>query len=220
MTLEDEVVSSGMNGSGMQDEAEEGKRFNGDLLDAETEEDAAGWDMGDDDLNLEGQGDELAIATDVAGVGMSEAELWARNSPIAADHVAAGSFETAMQLLNRQVGAVNFEPLKSRFLEIYQSSKTYLPASVGLPPIVNYARRTVEETDPRKILPAIPRDLESVRTNDLQRGFAAMKANNLEEGVKIFRGVLHTLILSVVDNKSEIEEASTHLSPAKLTDIC
>lgn len=208
MTLEDEAAPSGVNGFGFEDEVSESKKFSGDLLDVETEEDTAGWDMGDDDLNLEGQGDELAIETDVAGVGMSEAELWARNSPIAADHVAAGSFETAMQLLNRQVGAVNFAPLKPRFLEIYQGSKTYLPASPGLPPLVNYVRRTVDETDPRKILPAIPRDLESVRTNDLHNGFLAMKANNLEEGVKIFRGVLHNLILTTVDSTSEIEEAS------------
>jgi coatomer protein complex subunit alpha (xenin) len=205
MTIEDEAPS-GTNGFAMDEGAVDGKGFNGDLLDVEGEEDAAGWDMGDDDLNLEQVG-ELAVETDGAGVGMSEAELWARNSPIAADHVAAGSFETAMQLLNRQVGAVNFEPLKPRFMEIYQASKTYLPATVGLPPLVNYVRRTIEETDSRKILPAIPRDLESVRTNGLQKGFAAMKANNLEEGVKIFRGVLHNLILATVQNKSEIEEA-------------
>ncbi|KAG0638051.1 coatomer WD associated region-domain-containing protein [Tuber brumale] len=205
MTIEDEAPS-GTNGFGMDEGAGDGKGFNGDLLDVEGEEDVAGWDMGDDDLNLE-QAGELAVETDGAGVGMSEAELWARNSPIAADHVAAGSFETAMQLLNRQVGAVNFEPLKPRFMEIYQASKTYLPATVGLPPLLNYVRRTVEETDSRKILPAIPRDLESVRTNGLQKGFAAMKANNLEEGVKIFRGVLHNLILTTVRNKSEIEEA-------------
>jgi coatomer protein complex subunit alpha (xenin) len=30
--------------------------------------------------------------------GVSEVEHWARNSPLAADHVAAGSFETAMQV--------------------------------------------------------------------------------------------------------------------------
>lgn len=204
MAIEDEAPS-GTNGFGMDEYADDGKRFNGDLLDVEGEEDATGWNMGDGDLNLE-QTDELAVETDGAGVGMSEAELWARNSPIAADHVAAGSFETAMQLLNRQVGAVNFEPLKPRFMEIYQASKTYLPATVGLPPLVNYVRRTVEETDSRRILPAIPRDLESVRTNDLRKGLAAMKANNLEEGVKIFRGVLHNLILTTVQNESEVEE--------------
>ena len=30
--------------------------------------------------------------------GVSETELWTRNSPFAADHVAAGSFDTAMQV--------------------------------------------------------------------------------------------------------------------------
>jgi coatomer subunit alpha len=30
--------------------------------------------------------------------GVSETKLWIRNSPFAADHVAAGSFDTAMQV--------------------------------------------------------------------------------------------------------------------------
>jgi coatomer protein complex subunit alpha (xenin) len=33
-----------------------------------------------------------------ASPGPSETELWVRNSPLAVDHVAAGSFETAMQV--------------------------------------------------------------------------------------------------------------------------
>ena len=33
-----------------------------------------------------------------AAPGVSEMELWTRNSPFAADHVAAGSFDTAMQV--------------------------------------------------------------------------------------------------------------------------
>lgn len=33
-----------------------------------------------------------------ANPGVSETELWTRNSPFAADHVAAGSFDTAMQV--------------------------------------------------------------------------------------------------------------------------
>ena len=32
--------------------------------------------------------------------GVNEKDLWVRNSPLAADHVAAGSFETAMQVWN------------------------------------------------------------------------------------------------------------------------
>lgn len=215
MTLEDEPTTTGANSFGFEDEADESKKFNGNLMDVDTEEDGGGWDMGDEDLGLEDHGDEFVnVESETAGVGMSEAELWARNSPIAADHVAAGSFETAMQLLNRQVGAVNFEPLKQRFLEIYKASKTYLPASAGLPPLVNYVRRTIDETDPKKILPIIPRDLENIRTIELQKGFSAMKANNLEEGVKIFRNVLHTVILTTVRSKSEVEDAKKIIQTA------
>lgn len=184
---------------------EEVEEKGGDLMDMDGEDEVAGWDIGEDDLDLQDHADEFAdVAADVAG--SSEAELWARNSPIAADHVAAGSFETAMQLLNRQVGAVDFAPLKPRFLEIYQTSKTYLPAAPGLPPLVNYVRRTVEETDLKKILPIIPRDLESIRSIELPKGFNSMKANELEGGVEVFRGILHALMLTAVKDQKEVEE--------------
>ena len=108
-------------------EDQDGERENGGveigLGDEQEEEDVAGWDMGDD-IQIEEETDLLGTENVESGPSSSEAELWSRNSPLAADHVAAGSFESAMQLLNRQVGAVNFEPLKPRFLEIYQASKT------------------------------------------------------------------------------------------------
>lgn len=40
--------------------------------------------------------------------GIRAASQWVNNSSYAADHVAAGSFETAMQLLNRCVRCVCF----------------------------------------------------------------------------------------------------------------
>ncbi|KAI5291685.1 hypothetical protein KEM55_008293, partial [Ascosphaera atra] len=110
-----------------------------DLLgEPEEDEDVAGWDMGDDDVPVEDDADLVDVSVPETGPGASEADIWTRNSPLAADHVAAGSFETAMQLLNRQVGAVNFAPLKPRFMEIYAASKTYLPATSGLPPLINH----------------------------------------------------------------------------------
>lgn len=180
----------------------------------EDEEDASGWDMGDD-VNVEEDVDFVNVESPEAGAGSSEADLWARNSPLAADHVAAGSFDSAMQLLNRQVGAVNFAPLKSRFLEIFKASKTYLPASAGLPPLVNYVRRTTEETESRKLLPMIPRDLETIATADLQAGYAAMRANKLEEGVKIFKGVLHTVLVNSASSEAEAEQAKTIVATAR-----
>jgi coatomer protein complex subunit alpha (xenin) len=213
LSLEDESVAPS-NGFGFDEGGEEDAAKNtGNLIDADDDEDAAGWDMGDD-IVPEVESDFVNVDSAEAGAGSSEADLWARNSPLAADHVAGGSFETAMQLLNRQLGAVNFEPLKPRFLEVYQATKTYLPASAGLPPLVNYVRRTIDETDPRKVLPIIPRDIESLATGDLQKGYELVRANKLEDGARIFKGILHALFVNTVSTASEVEEAKKLITSA------
>jgi coatomer protein complex subunit alpha (xenin) len=167
------------------------------------EDDIGGWDMGDDG-DVEAEDDFVEVEGAEAGAGSSEADLWARNSPLAADHVAAGSFETAMQLLNRQIGAVNFAPLEDRFQEIYQATRTYLPATPNMPSLVNYVRRTVDETDSRKILPIIPRELESILSTDLTAGKQALIKNKLEDGIASFKKLLHLLIVNVVASQAEM----------------
>ncbi|KIW75049.1 hypothetical protein Z517_11820 [Fonsecaea pedrosoi CBS 271.37] len=194
----------------------------GDGLAADEDADAGeGWDMGDD-IGLEATGNDSDFVNvdnpdapaEAAGPGSSEADMWSRNSPLAADHVAAGSFDSAMQLLNRQVGAVHFEPLKSRFLEIYQASKTFLPANAGLPPIVNYVRRTTDETDNRKLLPVIPRNLETLNNVELQEGYTAMRTNRLEQGVLTFRRLLQSLLVNVVSSQAQVDEAKALITKA------
>lgn len=211
----DDDTAPASNGFDYGDGADEGEVNvrNDQLGGEEEEEDAAGWDMGDD-INVEAESEFVNIDSAEAGAGSSEADIWARNSPIAADHIAGGSFETAMQLLNRQVGAVNFAPLKPRFLEIYQASKTYLPASVGLPPLINYVRRTVDESDLRKVLPIIPRDLESIATVDLQEGYVAMRSNKLDEGLKTFKRILHSILVNSVSTQQQVNEAKKIVSTA------
>ncbi|MCJ1468499.1 hypothetical protein MMC07_007128 [Pseudocyphellaria aurata] len=209
---DDETVPAA-NGFDHADGVDEAEANGGNDQLGEDEEDAGGWDMGDD-INVEAESEFVNVESAEAGAGSSEADIWARNSPIAADHIAGGSFETAMQLLNRQVGAVNFAPLKPRFLEIYQASKTYLPASAGLPPLINYVRRTVDETDPRKLLPIIPRDLESIASVDLQEGYAAMRSNKLDEGIKVFKRILHSLLVNSVSTQQQVNEAKKIISTA------
>jgi coatomer protein complex subunit alpha (xenin) len=214
LSLEDEAGPTS-NGFGFEEGTEEdtAAKQNGNLAAAEDDEDAAGWDMGDD-VVPEVESEFVNVESSETGVGSSEAELWARNSPLAADHVAGGSFETAMQLLNRQVGAVNFAPLKLRFMSIYQASRTYLPASVDLPPLINYVRRTVDETDPQKVLPIIPHDLESIASADLQKGYEAVRANKLEDAAAIFKKMLHSLLVNAVTTQSEVTEAKKLIASA------
>ncbi|KAI8226811.1 putative coatomer subunit alpha [Colletotrichum sp. SAR 10_99] len=211
LSLEDEPAAANGFDDAIDDDV---AKKNGNLIDAEDDEDAAGWDMGDD-IVPEVESDFVNVdSAEAGGAGSSEADLWARNSPLAVDHVAGGSFESAMQLLNRQVGAVNFAPLKPRFLEVYQASRTYLPASAGLPPLVNYVRRTIEETDPRKVLPIVPRDLEFLATNDLQQGYNSMKTNRLEDGLLLFKGILHAILINAVSSETEVAEAKKLITSA------
>lgn len=71
---------------------------------AEEEEAEEAWDLAAEEPDAEEEEEveedpaALAEPEDVAAPGISESELWIRNSPLAADHVAAGSFETAMQV--------------------------------------------------------------------------------------------------------------------------
>lgn len=204
----DEAVAPETNGYAEEDllAEEEAPQGNGHLETAEDDDAAAGWDMGDDAVP-EVEEDFVNVESAEAGAGSSEADLWTRNSPLAADHAAGGSFDTAMNLLSRQVGAVNFKPLEERFMEIYQASRTFLPANAGMPPLVNYVRRTLNETDSRKILPLIARDLESVQAGELTAGKNAMKGNKLEDSVTAFRKALHLLLVNAVTSQGQVQEA-------------
>jgi coatomer subunit alpha len=165
--------------------------------------DGAGWDMGDE----EGEEDELNLsAPEAQAEGVSDAEYWIRNSPLAADHIAAGSFETAMQLLNRQVGAVNFQPLKPKFMQIYQASRTFLAANPGLPSLELYVRR--DQGDRSRSLPRLPWDYEKIKTVQMREALKLVTANKVEEAISSLREILHTLLLFAASSKSEAEDVA------------
>ncbi|ANB16004.1 Cop1p [Sugiyamaella lignohabitans] len=184
---------------------------NGDFDEYEDElQDEDGWDLGAEDLGIEDveETDEKVDSNIDITVGSSETELWLRNSPVAADHVAAGSFETAAQLLNRQVGIVNFAPLKKRFLEVYRGSKLYLPANDGLPPLTFYARRPDE-----KVLPFV-HGYESLGET-LQEAYKLVASGNqLQLAIETFREILQTIVVLSVPSEAEAKECQ------KLIEIC
>jgi coatomer protein complex subunit alpha (xenin) len=67
--------------------------------------DGEGWDLDADAEEVEEEEEEEEEEPDLeeelgagATPGVSETALWVRNSPFAGDHVAAGSFDTAMQV--------------------------------------------------------------------------------------------------------------------------
>lgn len=177
---------------------------------AEEAEDA--WDLSPEDEHDQAGDDELEaeqIDEDLGGAivaGIPESELWVRNSPLAADHVAAGSFETAMGLLNRQVGAVEFAPLKPLFLSIYRSSRLYLPGAPSLPPLEIPLRRNTDHAEPRSVLPVATLSLQSITTGELRAAYAAFQKAKFADASAIFRSILHSLLLVVTTTPAQAAE--------------
>jgi coatomer protein complex subunit alpha (xenin) len=167
-----------------------------------------GWELDADGADAHAEVDDtVAEAEDEdlgagATPGISETELWVNNSPFAADHVAAGSFETAMQQLNRQLGIVNFALLKPLFVSIYRSSHTYLSPTASLPPLQLHIRRNPGESAPSRVLPVAARSLQSVKS-ELSEGYRFVSGNKLPEAQAAFRAVLQTLLLVVVSSDDE-----------------
>ncbi|WBW72142.1 coatomer alpha subunit Cop1 [Schizosaccharomyces osmophilus] len=184
----------------------------GSELTAESPEEDDGWEV--EDLATE---EVVPNAENEVGVidGANEIHLWLKNSPLAADHIAAGDFESAMKLLGRQVGAVNFAPLKSRFLEIYAASRAYVPAVDGLDPLTVYVRRNGESAERNQALPFIPRNLESIKNNELNEAYRLVKANKISEAKDACLNIIYLLITSVANTQKEAEEISDLLDESR-----
>ena len=65
--------------------------------------------------------------------GPPPAQVWVGNSTLAGDHAAAGAFASAAELLNRQLGIVNFTPLLPALRAAHQATSLSVPALPGLP---------------------------------------------------------------------------------------
>jgi coatomer protein complex subunit alpha (xenin) len=185
-----------------------------------------GWelDAGEGALPPDISVDEVAAVEDDMGAGatpgVSETDLWIRNSPFAGDHVAAGSFDTAMQvslvhmktftkadrslpqLLNGQFGIANFSPLKPHFLSIYRSSRTFLSPLASLPPLRLNVKHNPAESSPGRTFPVIVRPLPSIRA-ELSEGCRFVSSNKLADAQTTFRVVLQNLLLVTVTSDEE-----------------
>lgn len=182
-----------------------------DLEGLEGDEEDGGWDLDADiKTQMDAEHSQAAVQETAEFVaptaGISEAASWTQNSPLATDHIAAGSFETAMQMLNRQVGIVNFEPLKSRFLAIYQTSRASLSANPNIPSMWVYLRRNQEETDPRRSVPAVAHNFQTLLTANLQPAYTAFTKGRFAVATTQFKNLLHSLLFTVVNTTSESEE--------------
>ena len=57
-----------------------------------------------------------------------------------------------MQLLNRQIAVVNFEPLRAHFMAVYTGTQASLPGLNAMPSLRSYMQRNAMDKNPEKVL--------------------------------------------------------------------
>ncbi|XP_024970079.1 coatomer subunit alpha-1-like [Cynara cardunculus var. scolymus] len=179
---------------------------------AHEENEEGGWDL--EDLELPPDTETLKIATTartsefVAPTpGMPVSQIWVQKSSLAAEHAAAGNFDTAMRLLNRQLGIKNFAPLKSLFIDLHMGSHTYLRAFSSAPLISLAIERGWSESASPNVRspPALVFNFSQLE-DKLKAGYKATTVGKFTEALRLFMGILHTIPLIVVESWREVDE--------------
>ncbi|KAH9623186.1 hypothetical protein KSS87_016868 [Heliosperma pusillum] len=183
-----------------------------DIEDAEESEENGGWDLEDLDLPPEEETPKASVSARSSvfvapGLGMPVSHIWTQKSSLAAEHAAAGNFDTAMRLLSRQLGIKNFIPLKPMFVDLHTGSHTYLRAFTSAPVISVALESELSETLTPNVRspPALVFSFSQL-ADKLKSGYKSTTAGKLSEALGIFLGILHTIPLIVVESRKEVDE--------------
>jgi len=145
------------------------------------------------------------------------------SSEVPADHIAAGSFETAMRLLHAQLGIVNFAPLKSHFLAIASTSHTLLSALPSTTPLeVPLLRNWAQAASPvassssnglgtpapnkETGLPIVSIQFPML-VERLQAAYRSFTTGKFQDALEQFRSILHLLPVITANSLNEASEA-------------
>ena len=131
--------------------------------------------------------------------GRSDIDYWT-DSPLAADHVAAGSFPTAMKLLHRQIGAIHFAPMKPTFLAVAGASKVQLNGLPGTAPMEREILRS--EQSGKHSLPRVCITLAGLIA-EYKQAKKCFGKNELEKSSVMLSSIFAKIPLLVVDKNDE-----------------
>ncbi|KAK4390745.1 Coatomer subunit alpha-1 [Sesamum angolense] len=178
----------------------------------EENDEEGGWDLEDLDLPPDAETPKTApnarssvFVTPTPGMPVSQ--IWVQKSSLAAEHAAAGDFDTAMRLLSRQLGVKNFSPLKLQFIDIHMGSHTYLRAFTSAPVISIAVERGWNDSATPNVRrpPALVFNFSQLEEK-LKAGYKATTAGKFSEALRHFLSILHTIPLIVVETRREVDE--------------
>ncbi|KAL8059124.1 hypothetical protein ABFX02_03G066400 [Erythranthe guttata] len=188
----------------------------------EENDEEGGWDLEDLELPPDSETPKTANSNARSSVfvaptpGMPVSQIWVQRSSLAAEHAAAGNFDTAMRLLSRQLGIKNFTPLKSQFTDLHMGSQTYLRAFTSAPVLsIAVERGWSEQASPNvRGPPALVFDFSHL-DEKLKAGYKATTSGKFSEALRHFSTILHTIPLIVVETRREVDEVKELILVAK-----
>lgn len=135
--------------------------------------------------------------------GRPPAGCWVANSSHAADHIAAGGATSAMQLLNRQIAASDFDVLKDMMIGCYLGSMLSVPGVPGSPSLSMPLLRNDSSGHPGN--DSLPRTSVKMKTliNGIKNGYRAFQGGKFNDSKAAFQKVLTQIPLVVTDTKVE-----------------
>lgn len=149
---------------------------------SDDDDEEGGWSQ-DDDMDL-GLDEEEAEGQDVSDYyapptkGVPVIQFWTQNSVLPADHAAAGAFESAIDLMSKQIGIVNFAPFKAAFMAAYTHAQAAIVGNPSTPSIGyglnrNWKDATQGSKQWRGALPAVGFKLGTLSGPMLQGAYQA-----------------------------------------------
>lgn len=219
---EDEVDAAGaawgedLDLPGIAGDGEEGSEDMEEAAEGDEDEDD-GWDMEDLELPADIANGDADVAADTGRdqgpyvappPGIPAVQKWVQKCSVAGELAAAGDFDSAMKLLNRQLGISHFEPLKQYFLDAANGSHVSLPTVAGIPSLVLGMERNWDAEAPagRIQRPSILYTLD-VLEEQLKKGYKLVTEGKFVEAQKVFTAIIHTIPLLVVETRKEVDDA-------------
>ena len=178
------------------------------------EVDGPGWgedddlDISDDEAPVEPKrqtrGDEFSA---VPPAGNPPTIAWCESSH-AADHFAAGSAETGLQLLRNQIAATDVKLMKASSLSLFLGSSTYIPGLPLAPSSRSFLMRDGSKNGqggPNKPLPSLSLKLAPL-LDLLKSAYRAFASAKFAESEAALREIITSIPLVAASNRSEVTD--------------
>ncbi|XP_057846922.2 coatomer subunit alpha-1-like [Cryptomeria japonica] len=200
---------------------ENAERENGQVIMADDKEatgrenEDGGWDM--EELELP---QDVGITHNTLFVtptqGMPVSQIWTQKLSLAGEHAVAGNFDTALRLLNCQLGITNFSPLKPIILDLYMGGHVFLPTLASLPVVPLAVERDCSDTGSPNVRapPALVYSL-SVLEEKRRVAYRATTEGKFSEALRLFVNILHTIPVIVVETGKEVDEVKKMIGIVK-----